>query len=249
MKKYIRYFAATAGIAVCAVICYSKGLLGLTPTDPDLFRAGSSIIVGVVLAAVFIWQTVSLLSSSPKRISMKDQLDAEELKNLLQSFARKPYAGTYAESTVRHLEAMERKTENLRVLVEHKFPKGSISWSKFTGVTEAAAGSIYRNGQMLLARLQGFDFQECRSIFELVESKKYMDDRIDDNLQLEKYCLYKQQLLEMNDLVDTDEKLLLRLDQFAGELSRLETDKLNRNNSEMLEEIDELIRQTGFYQE
>ena len=248
MKKIIQYFAVTAGVAICAVVCYSKGLLGLRPNDPDIIKAGSSIIIAVVLAAVFIWQTVQLMTSSQKRVSMKDGLGAEELIALLQTYTHKPYVGEYASSTISQLESLSRKVDNINVLVGHKFQKGSISWSKFKGVLDAAQSSVHRNGQLLVAKIQGFDIQECKRIFTLIESEKYKDDQIDDNLQLEKYALYKQHLLEMNDIVDTDEKLLLRLDQFAGELSRLETNKVNKNNNEMLEEIDVLIRQTGFYQ-
>ena len=47
MNKFIKIAVLNIAIVIAAVVGYSPGLLGLSPSDPSILKAGISIILGI----------------------------------------------------------------------------------------------------------------------------------------------------------------------------------------------------------
>ena len=61
MKKYARLLASYAAIAIAAMVLYTPWLVGLTPSDPSILRAGLSVICAILLTGAFGGSTYAYL--------------------------------------------------------------------------------------------------------------------------------------------------------------------------------------------
>ena len=68
MKKYARLLASYAAIAITGMVLYTPWLVGLTPSDPSILRAGLSVICGIVLTGAFGASTYAYLHEPEYRL-------------------------------------------------------------------------------------------------------------------------------------------------------------------------------------
>lgn len=73
MNKYLKLLGLNLSVIAGTIICYSSGLLALSPMDDSIFKAGMSIISGLGLATVFGVGNYKLLQNT--------SISAEALKN------------------------------------------------------------------------------------------------------------------------------------------------------------------------
>ena len=68
MKKYAKLLASYAAIAITGMVLYTPWLVGLTPADPSILRAGLSVISGILLTGAFGASTYSYLHEPEYRL-------------------------------------------------------------------------------------------------------------------------------------------------------------------------------------
>ena len=243
MRKYIVLIAKNLGIAVAAVVLYSPGLLALRITDYNIFRAVMSVTAGVALVLALVLVNYRALAQ-PKHAHV-DVLEVKGISGageILKEYQDEKFFGNTARTAMEQLERTKRSRKRLEDMLERKFTRGSLSWEKFSGITRSAEVSIVKNVVLMANRMSIFDEKEYERLLH------YKEDDIPDDIQVEQLKLYEKNLSNIKDSVALNEKILLKLDTLAMELSELEDSAVQSANTETLEEIEKLVSQTKYYQ-
>lgn len=241
-KKYGKLLAVNFLIAGAAVVIYSPGLLNLRPSDYSIFRAGMSIIAGLVLVICFLCINFLLLRT-PKKIpiSIEDVPDLERAKAILKRYREGAYFGSTARTASTQLDRIFKCRQRLSDLISQKFPPGTMSWDKFYSIIQTAENSAIKNVVTMANRMQLFDEEEYDRL------KHYKEDSIPDDIQEEQIRLYQKNLDDIRSVITLNEKILVKLDALSLELSTSESVGDAALNDELLLEIERLTSETKYY--
>lgn len=243
MKKYIKLVIADIIIAVIAIILYSPGLVGLRLSDPSIFRAGMSIIAALAMIGTFFYINLkALFKPRAVLISTEDVSSLDKAKEILGSHGDSKYFGSIAKTASQQLDRIFKSQKKLSDLLDRKFTKGTMSYGKFYDIVRSAEDSAIKNVVVMANRMSIFDDQEYTRL------QHYKEDDIPDDIQEEQLKLYQENFEAVKSAVALNEKLLLKLDALAIELSSSEFSETREMNSEILTEIEKLIDETKYYQ-
>ena len=244
MKKYARLLASYAGIAISAMVLYTPWLVGLTPSDPSILRAGLSVICGIVLTGAFGASTYAYLHEPEYRLLESGEVnEADDVLPQLREYASLPEVGRYAEEACNQIETMERRRERLYRVIEAKFGTESLSHDRFVAVVDAGERTLLRNCALLANRVQSFDVDGYRKQRRRLVTQTSKNDTLDK----EREEIYAEALADMRDVIEANEHLLLEMGKLEMELSDLESDDNREDNNRMLDEVKELLEQTKYY--
>ena len=244
MKKYARLLASYAGIAISAMVLYTPWLVGLTPSDPSILRAGLSVICGIVLTGAFGASTYAYLHEPEYRLLESGEVnEADDVLPQLREYTSLPEVGRYAEEACNQIETMERRRERLYRVIEAKFGTESLSHDRFVAVVDAGERTLLRNCALLANRVQSFDVDGYRKQRRRLVTQTSKNDTLDK----EREEIYAEALADMRDVIEANEHLLLEMGKLEMELSDLESDDNREDNNRMLDEVKELLEQTKYY--
>ena len=242
IKKIGTMIAINLGIVVAAVVLYSPGMLCLRITDENIFRAGTSVIAMLLLVSIFLFTNIRLLKGPPKKLILpEDEIDIEKAKTILKGYGNSKYFKDIASTASKQADRIQKCHSRLSEILEQKFSKGTMSWDKFYSVVMSAEDSATRNMVAMANRLQLFDEKELETL------EDYQDDDIPDDVQEDQIRLYEKNYDEIRSLISLNEKILLKLNSLAMEISvSADESNLSRNDG-LIEEIEDLIDQTKYY--
>lgn len=242
MKRYLKLAAADLCIAASAVVLYSPGLVNLRLSDYSIFRAGMSIIAAVILITLFFVINIRLLKEpEQKPIMLEDVPDLERAKDILQDYCKGRYFGSLAKTASEQLDRILKCRQRLSVILEQKFTRGTMSWDKFNSTVSAAESSAIKNVVAMANRMCIFDEKEYARL------QNYREDDIPDDIQEEQLRLYQKNLEAIRWTIALNEKILLKLDALAMEISSSAFRSDADWNHELVSEIERLIEETRYY--
>ncbi len=242
MRKYLKIFGINVGVGAAAIVLYSPGLLALRVTDYSIFRAGMSIIAGILLAAVFLYSNIRFLRGPKKRqVDIKEISDIEAAKRVLRQYHDGRYFGQTARTVSEQMDRIVKCGRRLSDVLGQKFEKGTLSWEKFNSVVEAAENSAIQNAVTMAGRMQMFDEKEYLRL------QHYKQDNIPDDIQEEQIRLYQRNLDNIRSAITLNERLLLKLDTLALEISGSRSGTAEEENRNLLGEIEQLTKEIKYY--
>lgn len=237
MKKKIRNaILADAAIAGVAVAAYSPGMLGLSPNDPSIFRAGCSIILPIVLIYIF-YRVNSELVLGEKHEYVESVSNMKDAERVMKSYISGKYFGKTAETVLNQLYRIQKSTSRLDMMLDKKFETSSLSWQRYHGVIEDAEKTINQTICLMANRMLLFDEEEYKQLLH------FKEDRIPDDIQEERLKLYRENLEKIESAITVNERILLQFDKLTSGLTLQE----NRND-ELLEKIQKLTEEIKYYQ-
>jgi len=246
MNKNVKLILTDIGLAAAAVIMYSPGLLALRPSDPSILRAGCSILGALVLGYGFI--RTNVVNSIGTRNPLSLEIDSvEDCIKVLKEVDTGIFK-TSVDEACRQLVRAGNIQESFHLVVDQKFPPGSMSNDRFVTSANMAVSAIIKNCRAMVARIQMFDERDYAHIRRLIQSGEYRRDDIPDSIQEEKYSIYEKNHNAIKDMVNNNEKILIRLDGLVMEISTLDTRDISVENNDIIREIEDLIEQTRYYQ-
>ena len=242
MKKYARLLASYAAIAITAMVLYTPWLVGLTPSDPSILRAGLSVVCGIVLAGSFAGATYGYLRQPTYQLLEASEVTvADDVLPALADFSEAPVVGSYAREAASQVESMERRHARLDRIICAKFGQESLSHDKFVAVVDAARRTLLRNCALLSNRVQAFDADAYR------KARRALPAAGEGSIEAERLAVLEGALTDMREVIEANERLLLEMGKLEMELSDLESDDNREDNTRMLEEVKELLEQTKYY--
>lgn len=244
MRKYARLLASYAVIAITAMVLYTPWLVGLTPYDPSILRAGLSVICGILLTGAFGASTYAYLHEPEYKLLEAAEIDdPDDVLPLLESYSEQPVVGVYASEAANQIESMEHRRRRLYRAIESTFGSESLSHDKFVAVVDAAEQTLLRNCALLSNRIQSFDVAGYRSAKRRIGNGSSTDDHLEE----ERMTMYENALQDMREVIQANEHLLFQMGKLEMEISDLESDDNREDNSKMLEEVKGLLEETKYY--
>ena len=247
MNNNVKLILKDVGYALLAVVLYSPGLLALSPADPSIFRAGCSIMGGLFIGYGLI-KTNIIDAKAPLKIGTEKMGSVSDAINVLEDMSAKGIFGDTIRESLTQLRRAHSIESRFHVVVDEKFPPGSMSNEKFNGTAALSIAAIVKNCRAMVARINMFDENDYMNIKRLIETGEYLRDDVPDNIQQEKYEIYEKNYRSIRDMVNTNEKILIRLDALAVEISTLDIRDISVENNDIINEIESLIEETKYYQ-
>ena len=243
MKKYLKLITANLTIAVIAVVLYSPGLVNLRLSDYSIFRAGMSIIAAFLLILAFFLINIRLLKEPDRRpVTLEDVRDLDKAKDILKSHCEGRYFGNLARTAADQLDRIFQCRQRLLGILDQKFTRGTMSFQKFDSVAAAAESSAIKNVVSMANRMRLFDEKEYARL------QHYREDDIPDDIQEEQLRLYQKNFDNVRSTIALNEKILLKLDALAMEISASTFNEDADLNNELIDEIEHLIDETRYYE-
>ena len=241
MKKILKLIAINLCIVITAIVLYSPGLVCLRISDYSIFRAGMSVIAALALTAIFFFFNLKLLKEPDRKpILPQDVPNLEKAKEILKSHINGRYFGSTPRTAIDQLDRIFTCRQRLSGILEKRFEKDTISWDKFNSVAVAAESSAIQNVVAMANRMLLFDEKEYARL------QHYREDDIPDDIQEEQLRLYKRNFDDIRTTISLNEKILLKLDALAMELSS--SGENTELNNDLVKEIEKLIDDTKYYQ-
>lgn len=251
MKNPKRLIAFNVIMAILIILLYSPYQLALSPLDPSFIKAALSVICGAAIGYELIKVNGKALleSRAKKRLELgPGEATVDDIKRALETNKKTAVIGIHARTAIAQLETAERKRENLYNVIGEKFQEGSLTYQKFSEGVEAATQAIAQNSAILVKRLDAFDVQDYNRNARNQITGMFNRGTVPESVREERRELYEANLQEMRDILAANERLLTELDKFSIEMAQLETSANATANTRLLEEINELVDETKFYQ-
>jgi len=147
--------------------------------------------------------------------------------------------------TLKDVPDLDRAKDILKSHWDSKYfgsTKGTMSWDKFNSVAEAAETAAIKNVVAMANRMRLFDEKEYARL------QHYREDDIPDDIQEEQLKLYQKNSDNVRSTISLNEKILLKLDALAMEVSSSASGEDADLNNDLLNEIGKLIDETKYYQ-
>lgn len=253
MGRYLKVIGIDTLLAVAAVVLFSPGLVGLSPMDADIVRAALSVTAIVALVGTAGIANVKLLSAPKYKLlevgtgMSEETASFDDVYVTLVEYQDVRFVSPYVNDAIAQMDSAARKQARLRTAVNAKFEQGSLSWQRFTSVIDSVLSTVTRNAAMLANKAQTFDADGYHESKRLIESGNYRYDQVPDDIQIERHQLYEDTLGSMQEILNANERLILEMDRFAVELSKLDSNSLSTDSEEMLDEVRRLVSETRYY--
>lgn len=251
MQKWRRTIIFDVAMIILVILLFSPYHVGLSPLDPNFFKAALSVVVAAFLGyeTVKVNRKAILTNRANKRLTAGgDKIPVEDIKRMLGEYEKKAVVGKYARSGMEELESAQRKRDSLFEVIGTKFQEGSLSWQKFTDVVESATQAVAHNSALLARRIQAFDVDDYNRNAHDTITGLFRRSTVPESVRQEKRALYEASLDDMRGIIGANERLLLELDKFSIEMGQFETNAQAEANTQLLEEINTLIDETKYYQ-
>ena len=247
-------------IAVVVLLILSGSLRTCSAGGSDLSVFVGSVLKFVLIAAIVVILLVAgitvliilLVHKDDNKIAKAKSAAAEgktdQLVTVLNSYRGKYGIGKIADTAAGQMSNLNKTAPLLTKLLGEKFDEGSMTYERFAAPIATSIDTVRQNTLVLAKLLEGFDADDYRKLSKIVESGEYTRDVIDDEVQLERYRIYRNNLNEMERIIGTNERMLLVIDQISSELSKLKTNEIGEKGARIAEEIEELARTAKYYQ-
>ncbi|WP_342772985.1 hypothetical protein [Paenibacillus zeisoli] len=243
MSRYIKLIGLIVGVISLNIIVLSPGFIGLEMGESALTTAlGVTLLVGSAMG--LLYGSYILLFKQPAVRTAKPIKTHEDYVLALSHFRRVKPLQADITLALEQMERIRKKRDTLFHVLAQRFDQEELSYKKFASVTNEVEKLFYLNVRSILNRLHVFDESE----FERVMSSKPV--KLSPELLQERTMVYQEFMVFMQESLETNEEILLKLDKLLLEISRLDSIDFGEiENMPCMQEIDSLIKQTKYYKQ
>lgn len=244
-KNIFKIFLSDIAIALIAVFLYSPGLLALRINDPDIIRAGLSIICGVGLAYAAV--RVNFYNRSLAVIPVTEVDTLTDCRQAVQNLSGYRTFGSVIESVVGQIDRAEKYKQNMPAAIAMRFSEGSMSYDKFAVIVDQSLEAILVNTKSFITRVNMFNEKDYVNNHAAIDTGFYKRDDIPDDIQMEKEKLYSEAIASIKRIVGLNESILLRLEELNLKLTSLDAQTIDFDNDQVIGDIKVLIEDVKYF--
>lgn len=230
-----------------AVVLYGPWPFALRLSDPGIIRPGLALAFGIALTAGLIFSIIRLLRGRTPTVPFGDNKALDNLRRAFTAQENRQIIGSIAKKALSQLSSFSQKSASLNQSLTTRFGDSSITYSRFADTLNQAPDAIYNSLDLLLERMKAFDEKEYMSLSLRISSGDYKKDPIPAKVQEDRLLLLSDHLHDMERILESNEKLLLMMDQCNLELSSMKDSESEKENQRILEEIRQLAESTKYY--
>ena len=217
---------------------------------------GLAVTVGVVALAVFaIRKVVKWIKDGNPGQGKKMYLDQQtgapvaDIQSVLKSYSHASTVGSRARSAMAQVTSASEKRRNLETIIDGKFGKTSLTFTKFMSAVDVAYDVLVRNCTTVANRIQSFDLQDYRSLERSQMTSKWKGSTsLASTAQIQRLDLMKANISEMDAIISSNEGLLLEMDKLSVSLMNVGQHEAEHKTTGILEELQTLTEQARLYE-
>lgn len=241
--KYVKLFALLVGVAIVNILVLSPGFIGIAIGD-SAFDTAVGITLLFASALVLIFGSYSVMSAKPAAVPVKEIRTREDYETALSRYRRVKALEGDIRIALEQLDRIDKKKDTLMEVLNQRFDPGEMSFRKFASVIQEVERLFYLNLRSVLNRLNVFDEAD----FDRVMRRRATPFK--QEIMQQKINMYNEFLAFVHGSLNTNEEILLKLDQLLLEISRLDSfDPEDIEHMPCMQEIDSLIKQTKYYKQ
>ena len=249
-KQIIKMICLNLAIVVLNVILFSQGLVGLTLGEDALLTAiGVTVIVMSVIA--FGYGNYTLLFSEPNHThESTEQNESQNYISALEEKRDKVIFETEISSATDQINRLENKEKTLDSILSQYFSPQEAAYTQFQDTVSSLKELFFSNVKKILNRITIFDYRDYLKVDDELKNAPVVDGiTVFSSSADAQMTIYNEHIDYVRELVEENEKILLKLDSLLLEISR--SDDINESDFEqmpVIQEINEWKSQTNFYQ-
>lgn len=242
-NKYINLLGLIFIVVILNILLFMPGWIDLgAQTSPLGIAFTVTWVVANIL--VLLYGCYMTFFKPPAAVPVKTIETHEDYLNALNYYKSIKALEEDVTLVISQLERMKKKREAFLNVLNHRFEAGEMSYKKFASVAQEVEKLLYLNVRSILNRLHVFDKAEYGSM---------MNNRpkgLSPEMIQKKNKVYSDYLTYLKTSLNTNEEILLKLDQLMLEISRLDSfEEGDIEQMPCMKEIDLLIKQTKLYRD
>ncbi len=246
MKKIWKLLIFNAVFACTCIFLFSPGYAALSPASDKFYKVILFFVAVLALLAAFVYINSAILSGTKrqKKIKLVKQDALTEPKDYikaLQSYIyKKDFEGQIG-ILVDQVRRVSPKEASLKVIIEQRFDKGEMTYTKFMTTLQDVMALFYDNTKKAINRIGVFDENEYRMLL----SNQLNIPAQSKQLKLQ---IYREHLEYVNAIIKRNEYIITLVDNLTLEISKLEEqNSQNAENLEIIQDMKKLIENTKYY--
>lgn len=242
-KKILQIALLNTGIAAVNIILFSKGLIGIEIGGNSALITAFGVTEVLMSIIVFGFGNYKIIQGKEIILPATEIRTKEDcLLALKQNVSVKTFTKDIA-SILEQTDRFSRKGDTIRDILLQKFDSGEMSFKKFDTAIQEVENVFYLNIRSVLNRINAFDEVDYNQLKSGRTGRKLSQNFID-----EKMNVYGEYISFVDNAVEDNEEILLKLDKLLLEISKfnsLEDGEIDGMSA--MKEIDELINKTRYY--
>jgi hypothetical protein len=227
------------------VLIFSNAFLKVRLTGGSALQSAIGFAVIAVSVVSFFYVNMLILNAPSRKLDPKAiRGGTDSLEACRETIARMGYSGTFSPkmgAILEQIQAMQKKRELINDILLQKFAATEMSYRRFKDIVDSAEGIMRANIKSILNRIFAFDEEEYGA---LARGKS----RLRQNLATQKLAIYKEYIDFVDNAVEDNDEILLKLDKLLFEISKFNSiDEGALENMEAMKELDRLIADTKWY--
>ena len=245
-KKIAKLVSLNGGIAAANVIVFSKGLLGFSVLSGNVITAALSITTLGMSTLAFFYGNYKIITAPEKIAVYKEEnlIEEHDYVEALKQNLNKKIFNDNIELAINQVERLKQKKATLTTLLQQEFSPAEMSYARFQQIIVSVTDLFYGNLRGIINRLIIFDYNEYINV-KNGKLKGLSHDAIEAKIKI-----YEEHISYVNNKIDNNENILLKLDSLLLEVSKLDDKSENEiENLDAIKKINELIEQTKLYRD
>lgn len=233
------------GLLALNVVVFSNVFFKVRLFGGSALETAVGLAVLAVSVASFFLVNLQIINAPIRKIDPKETVEKiTNLESCHAALSRMGYSGTFSDKlqTLRdQIEKMQKKQALIRDILLQKFSNTEMSYQKFQSTVDSAQNVMTLNVKSILNRIYAFDEEEYG---ELTRGKS----RLNANIAAQKLDIYKQYIDFVEQAVEDNDELLLRLDKLLLEISKFNSIDIGElEQMAAVKELDSLIADSKWY--
>lgn len=225
------------------VVIFSPALGNFKITGESTFQSAFSITLIIMSIIVGIFENYTLLMGRQGKIKTSEIKSFEDCMEALKRSKEKRTFTKNIDKILEQIERLERKKDIIKEILLERFSASELTYRKFQGVINNIEKILYINIKGAINKITIFDDEEYREYLQ-----DYKKGKLSEEVVRKRMVIYEDYIDFVEKAIEDNEEILLKLDRFLLELSKLDTlEEGEIENMVAMKELDELTKKIKLY--
>lgn len=243
LMRVVKWSIMLISVIVINIILLSPALIGLSVGENKLETA-FVVTIWIVSAIVVMAGSYAYLLREKPKLYIRELQNEDDYREHLLLYRNNKVIHREVEIGLDQFTRMDRRKAALQGVLQERFTPTELSYQRFAAVIVGVEKLFQLNMKGMLNKLHAFEASDISNYANQPRNQMFSN-----RLHQQKAELFQQYMQNIQGYLNSNEEILLKLDQLLLEISRLgSADYKDIEELACIKDIDALIKQTKYYQ-
>lgn len=240
-KKIIKLAVLNVIIILINIILFSNAFVGIDFSGGSILSRSIGYVVIIMSIVVFIVGNYNILRIEQKEVEPQYEIKSlEDCKPAINFHIRdKDVFDNQLDFILNQIDGFTNKKSTIDKILLQKFTPEEMSYRNFQNVLFQVEDMMFNNIKSIVNRISAFDEQEYLKLQKHATMSETSRSRLN---------IYQEYIDYVNQALESNEQILLRLEHLLSELSKLNSFESGEiEQLPAMREIDDLINKAKWY--